>query len=495
MLFTLKSLSLILTIGMATLLTTKQLFNNSEQKSIFNFIAISWILLTITAFIVPTIWAFAAVTIFLFIQKKGKEAALFAFPILIISFPPVGQEIPGLGLARYIFTLTPARLFTLTLIAPIAIKLIKSRSTKKFGSTFVDKSIIAFILLDLIIYSRFRSISDNFRTIAITLIDVVIPYYVYSRAIDSRKIISDVAIYFVTGAAIAGFTGLFEAINGWQTYASVPINWDADASLMSYLQRDGILRGLAGTGHALILGYISVLAIGLWSNKDSNGIKNWRTYILLAGVAGGLLASFSRGSWLAVVILLMLYYATKNRAIILEAIKPIAVIALGFAVAAQTPYWGKMKSFLPFIGTVDTFNADYRQRLLEYSLQILSDSPFFGNPYFINFLEDLRQGQGIIDIVNSYIGIALRMGYVGLALFLAGFIYNIIFLYLQKNVLNDTDYQINRKLIATTCGILILISSVSSIGIITFVYWMILGIGSSTIAIASHKIHHAPNEK
>ena len=47
--------------------------------------------------------------------------------------------------------------------------------------------------------------------------------------------------------------------------------------------------------------------------------------------------------------------------------------------------------------------------------------PFFGDQDFISKMELMRQGQGIIDIVNTYAGTALEYGLVGLSLFL-GFI-------------------------------------------------------------------------
>jgi O-antigen ligase len=75
---------------------------------------------------------------------------------------------------------------------------------------------------------------------------------------------------------------------------------------------------------------------------------------------------------------------------------------------------------LPFLGGhVDSFNVVYRQRLWDRAWQIIQQSPMLGDDAALLQMQDLRQGQGIIDLVNTYIGILLDNGFVGLSLFLA----------------------------------------------------------------------------
>ena len=73
---------------------------------------------------------------------------------------------------------------------------------------------------------------------------------------------------------------------------------------------------------------------------------------------------------------------------------------------------------LPFIGTIDQENVEYRQRLAETSWQLIQQNPYFGNPFAVLQMESLRQGSGgIIDLVNAYANIALFYGLVTLAVF------------------------------------------------------------------------------
>jgi O-antigen ligase len=75
---------------------------------------------------------------------------------------------------------------------------------------------------------------------------------------------------------------------------------------------------------------------------------------------------------------------------------------------------------LPFFGgQVDNFNVVYRQRLFDRSWQVIQESPMLGDQAALLKMQDLRQGEGIIDLVNTYMGILLENGFVGMTLFLS----------------------------------------------------------------------------
>ena len=52
-------------------------------------------------------------------------------------------------------------------------------------------------------------------------------------------------------------------------------------------------------------------------------------------------------------------------------------------------------------------------------MDLITANPFFGNPFAANQMESLRQGQGIIDLVNGYLQVAVFHGVIALGLFLA----------------------------------------------------------------------------
>ena len=72
---------------------------------------------------------------------------------------------------------------------------------------------------------------------------------------------------------------------------------------------------------------------------------------------------------------------------------------------------------LPFVGNVEQETVEYRQHLVETSWRLIQQNPLLGNPFVLLDMEELRQGQGIIDVVNGYISVALFYGLIGLALY------------------------------------------------------------------------------
>jgi hypothetical protein len=81
-----------------------------------------------------------------------------------------------------------------------------------------------------------------------------------------------------------------------------------------------------------------------------------------------------------------------------------------------TPLKESVLDRLPLIGTADQDTVEYRQQLATVSWQLIKQNPTFGDPFAYLHMESLRQGQGIIDMVNGYIYTTLFTGFVGLAL-------------------------------------------------------------------------------
>ena len=95
-------------------------------------------------------------------------------------------------------------------------------------------------------------------------------------------------------------------------------------------------------------------------------------------------------------------------------------------------------------------------------------------------MQQLWQGQGIIDIVNSYLAVALPNGLVGLFFFSGFFIFVGVAVYIGMRKVGDKNselYVLGQALISTLIGIMIIIFTVSSISFIPVVYWSVAGLG------------------
>ena len=141
-----------------------------------------------------------------------------------------------------------------------------------------------------------------------------------------------------------------------------------------------------------------------------------------------------------------------------------------------------MINLLPFIGKTEQGNVDYREKLITNSMIVIQRNPWFGSTDFLDTpeMESMRQGQGIIDIVNHYIGITLQTGFVGLGLFVGFFALTLIGIFRAMRKIPDKDseeYLLGRVLLATILAILVIIFTVSSISFIPIVYWSVAGMG------------------
>jgi len=79
-------------------------------------------------------------------------------------------------------------------------------------------------------------------------------------------------------------------------------------------------------------------------------------------------------------------------------------------------------------------------------------------------MEDLRQGEGIIDIVNTYLGTALNYGLIGLFLFLSFILVGMTKVYTRVREVSRSDPDLallGTSFIACIVGALIMIESSS----------------------------------
>jgi O-antigen ligase len=136
----------------------------------------------------------------------------------------------------------------------------------------------------------------------------------------------------------------------------------------------------------------------------------------------GLLAAYSRAPWLTAALIFFIYLAVAVRRSATRSLKALCILGLAAGVVLVSPFGERVIDNLPFVGTIDADTVAYRERLAERSWELIQQRPFFGNPLFVTYLEDLRQGQGIIDLMNTYAAIAMQYGLIGLCLFLGPFL-------------------------------------------------------------------------
>ena len=450
-----------------------------------------WIGMTLVAFLSHSFWLYAfffALTTYIVSQREDNRSALFLFLLFIV--PNYQVPISGLGAINYLFGLNHLRLLILVVLAPMFFTLIRRSNTPRLGHFWQDRCLLAFLLLTTIMQLRATTLTDTLREGVYSFIDVFLPYYVLSRSLRDLEGFRNTLSGFVIAAMILAAIGFFEFSSHWLLYSAMAdaLGLKSSLSFTLYLARAGQLRASASTGHPIALGYVMVVAIAFYSylKDDVRTRLNRRIGGLI--LAAGLIAPLSRGPWVGAMASLVTFIWTGPHAFRqLASLVMIGTLALATAVAL--PGGEKLTGLLPFVGSVEKENIDYRENLLENAIIVIKRNPWFGSAEYLTApeMEKMRQGQGIIDVVNSYLGIALEYGLVGVGLFVGFFVLvlNEIYKAMRKIRSRDNEmYRLGRALLAALIGILVTIATTSSITIIPIVYWSVAGLGVAYTQIA-----------
>jgi O-antigen ligase len=442
-----------------------------------------WFALTLTAFLAHSFWVYMLISVLLLIYailRESNPPALFFFTLFIL--PVAAVPIPGMGLINYFFDLSHLRMLELFILFPAFLVLVRRRDVLAFGRMGPDIVLAVYILLTTVLYLRDASITATFRGAFYLFIDAFLPYFVISRSLKDMQAFRDALLGLVLAIMVVALIAVFEAYSHWLLYYAVSGVLGLEAAV-GYLGRAGILRAVATAGHSIALGYLVTVGIGLYLFVQQSIRSKHLRWLGMALLAAGLIASLSRGPWVGAVVLLAVFIITGR-----QAAPRLVILAIGGVLAlsllAVLPGGEKIIDLLPFIGTLEQGSIDYRQQLITNSMIVIERNPLFGS---INFLEApemeaLRQGQGIIDTVNTYIRVALETGFVGLGLFVSFFALILLNIYRAMRLIHDRNSEeclLGRVLLATLAAILLIIFTVSSIGVIPVVYWSAAGLGAA----------------
>jgi O-antigen ligase len=478
----LRALVVIITLAIAVFVIARQPAIEIAERQAFARRRNLWFLLTLTAFLSHSFWIYAAIASLILLGANTREQNHLAlFFTGLFAVPPAAAQIPGLGLVNYLFDLTHLRVLSLAVLLPAYFVVRRHPGTPAFGRLWADRFLGAYLLVLVILQLRETTGTDTLRQGFYVFLDVFLPYYLASRALREITDFRDALLAFVLAAFVLAAVGLFEAVRHWLLYnALIPLlglRW----GYAGYLGRTGLLRASASTGHPIALGYAMAVAIGFYLflvQGVQSRVQRWLGGLLLAG---GLVAPLSRGPWVGAAALVTTYLAIGPHAIRRLGMLALAGIA-SLPLLAIAPGGQKVLDMLPFIGNVEKENIDYRQRLFANSVIVIERNPWLGS---VNYrqapeMQELQQGQGIIDIVNTYLGVALESGLVGLSLFTGFFVAVLWGIYRGlRHIRDKTDecHLLGRALLATLVAILVILVTVSSITVIPIVYWSVAGVG------------------
>jgi O-antigen ligase len=453
-----------------------------------------WLAATAIAFLSFNFWIFVLLTgsLLLFARRERNPLALYFF--LLFAVPPFAAALPGLGIVNKLFELSFPRLLALIVLLPFALRP-REPGMPGFGKHVADWMVVGYLALQLVLQYRADSLTNVMRSGFQAYLDAFLPYYVASRSLRTAHDIRDALLSLVVAALLLVPIAAVEFVKHWLLYAALPgalgMSWDGS----SYLSRGETLRAVATTGHSIVLGYLMMIAMLLYVGlrQASPSPRTWALGAVALGV--GLVAAVSRGPWVGTTIGLVMIAAASRQPgrrlvrLVLPAIALLAVLAI-------SPWGEKVMAYLPFVGTVDVGNVTYRQQLFDISLRVIAQNPLLGSPYFMysSPMQELRIGD-LIDIVNSYLLITLRFGYVGLALFCGVFATALwaIFTSLRRQPVEDTErFAQGQAILGMLVAVLVTIATVSDVSFIPILYWSAAGLAigySRLVATETEPVH------
>jgi O-antigen ligase len=465
-----------------------------------------WFALTVVAFLSPNFWLFVLVATPVLIWAGRKDSNPIAFYLLLLHvIPDIPVGIPTIWINQ-LFDLDNYRLLSLCVLLPTAQRVKRSGTAADSpGFTSMDYLLLAFGILQILTYVPLSlpnqvplpdSPTNVLRRAFLFVVDVYVLYYVVSRTCTSRRAIADAMATFCLASVVMALIGVFESLRHWLLYDGIITRWSTSVISGYSYTRGGFVRAQASAGHALALGYLLAIAFGFWLYLRS-GLKSTSSRIGGALTLWlGLVASYSRGPWIGAAATYMAFAALGPRGLS-RLIKAIVIAILLLGALSLTPPGERLINAVPFLGgtTVSDSSVTYRHRLAERSWELIQEHPLLGDGSVLFKMEDLRQGEGIIDLVNTYAEIALFYGLVGLSLFVGFAIVALLKIYsVAKNVArSDPDFgMLGISLAATMLGVLLMLENTSLILALPIMFYVLAGLAAGYVRAGNSTARNPP---
>jgi hypothetical protein len=442
-----------------------------------------WFFTSVVWFLAFSFWVYALVMAFaLTLARKKEDQVLGLYFLLLMAAPAIAVPIPAFGLIDHLFPLDHYRLLALTLLLPAALALMRLPGTIRFGRSPVDWFFLGFLALTWLMSLQDTSLTNWFRMGFLHYIDAILPYYVISRGIrDEHDFRQLMAALLLGGLLLAAFA-MFEAIKGWKLYNASITNFGMFI-VDAYKTRGPFLRPGVVLLDSIVLGTVLVLATGALLYLKTFIRSRFRYFLLLVFLCTGVLMSLSRAPWIAALLLFLLIAFQGEKAA-----RDLMGVLMAFVSVLLLLYFlpggHLILDLLPFFGKMEQGSVDYRMDWFSASLPLIERNFWFGDVRALQApeLEVMRQGEGVVDLVNTFLAVLLYYGFVGFVLFVGMFFSAVISV--RKGLRARTEFarnehRLGRVLVASVVVLAFILITVSMISILPTLIWLFLGLCSA----------------
>lgn len=444
-------------------------FDVRERRTWFR----AWLVLTFAAFFGGHFLLYAAVLAIVVtaVARKGVDARLGLFFAVLPLMPLFGYTLPGPPGINQLIALDHFRVLVLCALLPVMLSRmspVRGKVATPGRRTSVDRYFMGYYLWLLVLAVVHRpSVTDTLRGALEVSLFLAVPFFALRRLVVSGKDFEKVLQATVFAAVLVSCIGMMEQYFRWSFYDYIPnlLKMDpAAAFAFAKEERFGFVRITATVGGGG--GYFFTFFIGaVVTSYRMKLISRKLMFPLLFLTGSCLVFTGSRGPWIAAAMMLAVmcffgFIKTPGRLVMTALVALVGAPALSSSIVNADDPFG-------------TFS--YREQLLESSIPMILQKPILGWGGLqavedSGQLEHLRQGQGIIDIVNSYIGEALTGGLPQLILF-ASILFSALWVVVRRQK-QDSEAGVTKyePLAAFLAGFIIstifLIATVSLVGYI-----------------------------
>jgi hypothetical protein len=405
------------------------------------------------------------------------DRRLFLFMALIPVIPLYIQtELPFPGI-NYLLSVNYYKTAVIALLLPLFFIPLASDLPRQHWS-ILDLCVLTYILYSTIQIGAYIGLTGGLRFMLDQILVIGIPYFALTRFATRPAIVETCLKGVVVSAVILGAIALTVTAKQWDFYRIV--HFDPIAAAVEV--RGGFLR-VQATLNTHSLGYLLAIAVVcLEYFKFRMRIGFLWLWAMRGVLIGGMYFTGSRGAMVGLVVALAIYVVLSIRNAALRWALIIGGVIFG-SIAAYVLMFGNAAEY-------DSFGSfTYRQWLLDASLEYIAMYPLFGNVGYIDsgHFDHLVQGQGIIDITNMYLQIALNYGLVGLILFFLPFVITIVRLALLALKKRDEE---GAGMYALICGALagwlVLIATTSDVALTLHLGLAFLALGHAMAQRTAH---------
>ena len=351
----------------------------------------------------------AALVLALPLLARGRADAAALYCLLVVSVPLMTLPIQVGGL----YLITADKYLFCAIGLTIAFMMNRGNDEVLRRAHF-GVPILIIVVLELS-QARDPSLTATIRQGLPALLTILLPYFILSRCLNNAEDVRRFLLAFVLAGFAMAVIATVEARLHWLIYQQIEGRLGVHVAINGYAKmRAGILRAPASfpesttLGTFLALSFMAALAI-----RDSFASRN-KWYLVLLVLLSGLVSANSRGAFIALAVGLLAWdiYCRRYTSLALKAVAAGGIYLFALFAAQFSAFFAAMVGK----GSGTAATTDYRIRLLHRGMEEIHKHPYLGQNLktALSHLEDLRQGEGIIDIVNGYINYGLTLGYPGI---------------------------------------------------------------------------------